>query len=201
MVFHRRIPDKVRAYVHFLRQENNLSLTKISKRCNISISSVKRICGEKMFSCSQHRQNGRITYGRPRKISPQQGRYILRELNKLRRTEGSSSVPRLMAAAGISMADVSRRTVINFLHRHGYRYRQTRRKGLLSSDDLHKRKKFAMKMIKRPLKFWCDDVSFYIDAVSFVYKTNPLDQARTPKSRVLRKRNERLLPCCTTKGS
>jgi transposase len=55
-------------------------------------------------------------------------------------------------------------------------------------------------MVKRPARFWCQDVSFYLDAVSFVHKTNPLDQARTPRSRIYRRPGEGLLQGCTTKG-
>ena len=33
-------------------------------------------------------------------------------------------------------------------------------------------------------------VAFYLNGVSFVFKTNPLDQARAPKGRVWRKRSE-----------
>ena len=31
------------------------------------------------------------------------------------------------------------------------------------------------------LNVWKDSVAFYLDGVSFVYKTNPMDQARAPK--------------------
>lgn len=198
MVFRRKISAEVRAYTRFLRQDLNLPYSKISKRCKISATSAKRICKEDPFPQNICKSNGKT--GRPRKISENQGRYILREVKKLRMSEGSFSIPRLMTAAGLSQADVSRRTVIRFLHSHGYRYRQTRRKGLLSPEDLLKRKKFALKMVKRPATFWSKDISFYIDGVCFVYKTNPLDQARTPKSTILRKKSEGLVRGCTTKG-
>ena len=48
---------------------------------------------------------------------------------------------------------------------------------------------------------WTDSVAFYLDGVSFVYKTNPLDQARAPKGRVWRKRSEGLTQGCLAKGS
>ena len=41
---------------------------------------------------------------------------------------------------------------------------------------------------------WTDSITFYLDGVSFVYKTNPLDQARAPKGRVWGKRSDTRVP-------
>jgi hypothetical protein len=103
-----------------------------------------------------------------------------------------------MEITGLNQRTVSRRTVLNVLHRHGYRYRQTRKKGLLTPSDLKLRVQWAKKMVRRPDEFWCRDVAFYLDGVSFVFKTNPLGQARAPRSRVYRKPSEGLV--CTSKG-
>ena len=46
--------------------------------------------------------------------------------------------------------------------------------------------------------FWTKNVLFYLDATGFQYKTNPLDQARTPRAREWRKRSEGLI--ATSKG-
>ena len=43
-------------------------------------------------------------------------------------------------------------------------------------------------------------MAFYLDAVSFTYKRNPLDQARAPKSQIWRKRGEGLTTGCLAKG-
>ena len=43
-------------------------------------------------------------------------------------------------------------------------------------------------------------MAFYLDAVSFTYKRNPLDQARAPKSQIGRKRGEGLTTGCLAKG-
>ena len=40
--------------------------------------------------------------------------------------------------------------------------------------------------------FWENEVAFYLDGVSFVYKHNPLNSTISPKSRVWRKRSEGL---------
>jgi transposase len=201
MVFHGQIDDKVKAYVKFLREEGQMSLRAVARKCNISSSSVKRITDnwDKPKQRTANKKSARPR-GRPRKISKVQERYILRELIKLRRSEGTFSISRLMTVTGISKAYVTPRTVLNVLHRHGYTFRQTRKKGLLTCGDLSKRKRFATDMVKRPVRFWCQDVGFYLDAISFVFKTNPLDQARTPRSRIYRRPGEGLLRGCTTKG-
>jgi hypothetical protein len=54
-------------------------------------------------------------------------------------------------------------------------------------------------MIKSNDDYWTKDVAFYLDGVSFVYKTNPASDASKPKSKVWRRRNEGLV--VTTKGS
>ena len=46
--------------------------------------------------------------------------------------------------------------------------------------------------------FWENEVAFYLDGVSFVYKHNPLNSAISPKSRVRRKRSKGLQ--LTSKG-
>ena len=50
------------------------------------------------------------------------------------------------------------------------------------------------------LNVWKDSVAFYLDGFSFLYKTNPMDQARAPKGRVWRKKSEGLTQGCQAKG-
>ena len=47
---------------------------------------------------------------------------------------------------------------------------------------------------------WRTKIAFYLDAVSFYFKTNPLDQARTPKGGIWRCKDEGLARYCTVKG-
>ena len=50
-------------------------------------------------------------------------------------------------------------------------------------------------------KVWEKEISFYLDATSFVYKRHPMDQARAPaRGRIWRKVSEGLDPGCTAKG-
>ena len=48
---------------------------------------------------------------------------------------------------------------------------------------------------------WSSRISFYVDAENFIHKTNPMDQAKAPKSLVWRKKNEGLAKGCTSKGN
>lgn len=47
---------------------------------------------------------------------------------------------------------------------------------------------------------WTRQVGFYLDGTSFVYKRNPLDQARAPKARIWRRRGEGITTGCIAKG-
>ena len=44
-------------------------------------------------------------------------------------------------------------------------------------------------------------ICFYLDAKHFMHKTNPIDEAKDPKSLVRRKKNEGLAKVCTSKGN
>lgn len=200
MVFRRKIPPEVSAYARLLRQHLHLSYREIAKECKISSSSAKRHGDWNLRSKKRHNLPTRRGRGRPRKISAPQERYLLRELKKLRQAEGSFSMPRLLTVTGMSRLNMTTRTALNVIHRHGYRFRQARKKGLLKPRDLTDRMKFANQFVTRPKEFWCNDVAFFLDAVAFVYKTNPLDQARAPKSRIFRKASEGLSVDCTSKG-
>ena len=72
-------------------------------------------------------------------------------------------------------------------------YRQARREGLLTENDLKLRMKFA-KDIKKYYDnaLWSSAICFDLNAKHFISKTNPMDQATAPKSLVWRKKNEGL---------
>jgi len=75
----------------------------------------------------------------------------------------------------------------------GYKFCEARRKGILSSADHAKRVKFAREVQTTfEDNFWKHKVCFYLDGVSFWYKKNPVDDARSPHSKMWRKRNEGL---------
>ena len=88
------------------------------------------------------------------------------------------------------------------LNKYGYHYRQAKRKGLLTENDL----KLCMKFAKDIKKYydnglWSSEIYFYLDAKHFINKTNPIDQAKAPKILVWRKKNEGLIKGCTSEGN
>ena len=124
--------------------------------------------------------------GRKRKLTPDHEALALGSIAELREREGSFTLRHLMDRTGIR--HVSDRTVRRLLNRNGYFFLQARKKGLMSETDKAKRVEFARKMqANYPPTVWTDNLAFYLDGVSFVYKTNPMDQARAPKGSVEKK--------------
>ena len=93
-----------------------------------------------------------------------------------------------MERAGLKKREVSCRTVQRFLHSNGYRYLNSRKKGVLLKTDFNK-------------NVWTEKIAFYLDGVSFIHKYNPYDQARAPKGKIWRKPQEGLDRGCTAKGA
>lgn len=203
MVYTRFIDTRTRARVYYLRHIKRMSVRQTAELCNVSRGSVCRISQEtRAEKSSAAIKTGRSRRGRPRKLTDKQGRLLLRCMARLREEEGNFTAKRIMASAGVSVYDVSVRTVTRFLNANDFFYLQARKKGLLKRQDLKKRLAFA-KHCKRnyPENFWTDKMSFYLDATSFVHKTNPFEQACAPKGRVWRKKSEGLqLVGCTSKG-
>ena len=72
----------------------------------------------------------------------------MRAIQGLPEKEGNFSCQRIMQEAGISVKDVSVRTVSRFLNSQGYYYLQVHKKGVLTVTDMKKRLKFARRMRK-----------------------------------------------------
>lgn len=79
------------------------------------------------------------------------------------------------------MADVpnvSDRTVRRVMNKHGYGYRQSRKKNLMTKSDRKKRVQFCRRILKEKAEdFWKNGRAFYLDSTNFVHKMNPQDQA------------------------
>ena len=84
------------------------------------------------------------------------------------------------------------RTFLRQIKKFGFNFRQSRKKGLLTSKDLKERLKFAKTMSGRSVDYWSKDVAFYLDGLSFVFKGNPMSDAVKPKSKVWRKKKRGL---------
>ena len=165
-------------------------------RATIFKHAKKPINGETIFDRRS------LNKGRPRKISSQDERSILRSVRKLRKQEGSFTSRRIQVASGVDSEKVSNRTIRRCLNRKDIFYLQSRKKGLLGEQDLVDRLKFCKKLRKKKLNqgFWNTGISFYLDGKGFEFKTNPHDQARAPSAREWRKRGEGLKIGCVAKG-
>ena len=139
--------------------------------------------------------------GRPSKLTPKDKRRILRSVQTLRATDGSFTSPRIAVEAGVE-SKVSNRTIRRVLKDDGYSYLRSRKKGLMTKQDLKSRMRFCKKVRKLKLgqDFWNRHISFYLDGKGFEFKTNPLDQAKAPRAREWRKKSEGLRLGCTAKG-
>jgi len=137
-------------------------------------------------------ENCSLSCGRRKKVTLEQEALILRSIPELREEEGSFS-SRLMECTGLCL--VTDRTIRRLLNRNGYFFLQACIKVLMTRPNKDQRVEFAQKIqAQYSPSVWTDSITFYLDGVSFVYKTNPLDQARAPKGRVWGKRSDTRVP-------
>ena len=171
------------AYVRLAKEWRSLSVKQIIQRSHISRASLYHIVKEGKVHENNQEQKKKESIGRPRKLGVRQKRLLLHEIPKLRKSEGKFTVKRLMQQAGVSPRHASFRIVQRFLRSQGYKHLQACQKGLLTDKDLKKRLKFAQK-IKREYNdnLWTEQSAFFLDAVSFIHKVNPADQARAPQA-------------------
>eukprot|EP00794_Sanderia_malayensis_P020833 gene20833-biopygen15362 len=114
--------------------------------------------------------------------------------------ESNPNVHVMDVAKECEITEVSKKTLCRVFTNSGYQYIRPRRKGLLTLKDKKKRVAYALKALKDTSPaFWTDDVLLYLDAVSFVHKSNPYEDALSPAGRVWRKPGEGLE--ITAKGS
>ena len=100
-----------------------------------------------------------------------------------------------MEECGLSFQVASRRTYSRYLNDLGYYYFSARSKGILSNNDKKVRLQFARNMKQELIRnpdFWKNEISFYLDGVSFVHKYNPKSAAAVNRARAWRKREEGL---------
>ena len=113
--------------------------------------------------------------GRPRILTERDEREMKRAINSLRKSEGLCfSADQIRQQAGWAC---SRRTAAKYLHRHGYKKRQLRKKGQLTEEDRRKRCQYARTSLQRDENFWKNDVVMYLDGVTFTFKPNPFQKS------------------------
>ena len=199
MTFKRKICAKTRALAYVMVLEEGKSYRKTAALLNISPSSVYRCCKEGVTLEDKKKGKRTIdTRGRPKILSTRDVSHFLRTFKSMRNNGQNPTVKEIMNEAGIRKG--SYRTYIRILNDAGYKKLQPRKKGLLSKKDMKNRKVFAIKALKEHEDtFWTRDIALYLDAVSFIHKHNPFNQASYPKGRVYRKASEGLE--YTTTGS
>ena len=123
----------------------------------------------------------------------------MRELPRIRRQSGAYTAKRVLVETGLQDT-LSRRTLTRVLNKQGLHYLHTRKKGLMTQIDLRKRVKFANRVKRVNSDIWTEGISFYLDGVGFVHKTNPRDEAMSPKGMAYRMRSQGLDHGETSKG-
>ena len=181
-----KITDYKKAYVTLLRQEGKLSLRQIATLCNISKSSVERISKLGM-ECKLPKKRT----GRPPILNRREKDRFLRKFKCMREQNPNLTVGAI--AMECELHHVSNKTLCRLLNQSGYKYVRPRRKGILTASDKRKRVAYAVKAVKHTTPaFWTEDVLLYLDAVSFVHKRNPYEDALAPAARVWRTPGEGL---------
>lgn len=196
MVFTKPLLAEQRALAVFLRKEKGYSYSQIALKTGMSKSSVRRVLLERKSGTSPEEKRSR---GRPQLLSSRDKRMLRRAIAKLRQEDPNFTAMNIVEKSGVGLSVASYRTFVRQINRMGYAFRQSRKKGLLSTRDHKIRLAYARTMKKKTTDYWGKDVSFYLDGVSFVFKSNPLSDARKAQGRVWRKRSEGLQ--ITTKGS
>lgn len=201
MAYGKLLTAEQRALVLLLKNEFNYSYRKIAMKTNMSKSSVLRVVKQ------GERRNEQIPKGQitKRKRGPRQllterdKRKLKRAIMTLREKNPNFTVMEVVQCSGVSVNAASYRTFLRHIKKMGYGYYQSRKKGVLTKKDFKRRRKFARSMVTKHEDFWTKHVAFYLDGVSFVYKTNPMSDALKAKNRLWRMRSEGLQ--LTTKGS
>ena len=134
--------------------------------------------------------------GRPRKLTLRMERTIVRTVRLRQEVKGFSS--KKVQESAVLGWGISNRDVRRCLARHGFKYCQSRKKGLLTEKDKKDRVKFARRCLKLPAEHWQKDIAFYLDGVGFAHKMDPAGEARMVSSMTWRKASEGIL--ITTKG-
>jgi hypothetical protein len=185
-------------YMRFLYKEKGMRISDIARRYpQFQLRTVARHCHKDPADEVLDKRHGNT--GRPPVLSPRAVRAIGRTVPKSRDDAFVFSAKTAKHEAQISET-VSIRTVLRAMHSREYDYLNGRAKGVLTDKDRKIRLKFAKKVSKKLTnEFWQQGISFYIDAVSFAHKNNPLIEARKPPTKMWRKKSEGLKYTCKGK--
>ena len=131
--------------LRYLYQDKRVALKKLVKLYKeYSVTSIFRHANKPTGQVVDDRR--KYNPGQPKKLSARDEKKIMNTLLTLRRTGKSFNSKRIQADSGKMHA--SNRTIRRTLNKHGYFYLQSRKKGLLSVNDLKLHVKFPRKMLK-----------------------------------------------------
>ena len=199
MVFKALLSPQQCAFAAYLREEKHYSMHQIAVRAKMSKTSVWRIVHGKRSQIRKVKVN-HAKCGRRKILTSRDRRKLSRSLIMLRQENPNFTVMDVVKRSGIPQDKANYRTFYREIRNLGYAYRQSRKKGILTENDLKVRRQFARSTLNDcSTDYWTNDVAFYLDGVSFVYKGNPMSDAIKPKNKIWRKRSEGLV--MTTKGS
>jgi transposase len=179
---HRKLSNYAKELLHVLYKKKNISTGKETTVSDIIKMKLPCLAGFSQSTIYKH-ATGKFAdnralaaqrpIGRPRKIQLRDERNITRAIKNLRKQYGASFTTRqLQEHTGLLHVDQS--TVRKYLHKLGYRYLATRKKGLMSAEDRKKRVKWARNIKKkfagRESELWTQSISIHADIVGFEYK-------------------------------
>ena len=188
----KKIDVRSSLYMKMLHQEMGIKKSVIAQRFkHFAKRSVYRHAAgdilQKRGNAASHQGKPR---GRPKKLSDRDERLIVNSLKKLRKEQASFTAKKIQD--NCQLTHVSTKSVHRTLHKYGYRYLQSRKKGLVYAKDKVRRLKFAKEARKFAEDFWTKSVVFYFDGVGFGHKTNPNAEARSTANMAWRKKKEGL---------
>ena len=133
-----------------------------------------------------------VKLGRPRIFTDGDRSRFLRKFLTMRQENPNVTV--LEVGKEARMSHVSCRTLIRALNDVNYNRLTARRKGVLSVEDRKKQVKFARDALRKyGSQLWSDNVLFYLDDVSFVYKNIPYKETASAHGKVYGRNNEGLM--------
>ena len=149
--------------MRYLHQHGGMKFSHIVKQyTQFAERSIYRHC-KKEVNPGLMQDRRKYNKGRPPKQNSRDERKIIREIPRLGEQFGDSfTVKRVKYVSGLT--DVSEGTIRRCLNKHKYPYCTKRRKGVVTTKDCRKRKKFA-NTVTNTLRsgFWKNCVSFYFD--------------------------------------
>lgn len=193
-----KIPPDVSVYLRYLFQDLHLKGKALLDRFpQYSKASIYRHAKKPIGETPEDKRHKNI--GRPSLLSERDKRTIIREIPRIKADHGSYTVKRVLLETGMQ-DKVSRRTGGRFLNKQGLHFLHTRKKGVMTRQDMRKRVRFARKVNRVNPTIWTEGISFYLDGVGFVHKTNPRDEAISPRGMAYRRKCEGLDHGHTSKG-